>query len=389
MPNFSQCSVRGRGVSTLLIGLLAGWTERAVRAEDDLVYKYEEYREAGGRIAVDEQAGSIAQDLTPELNLQLTGTLDAITGATPTGQPAPAGASQVPLTELTERRKEWAGDLSDRLANFSVDAGFADSRESDYVSAGWSINTTADFNQKNTTLLVGAAGTSDRVEVFFEPAYLAKHTADGTVGVTQLLDPLTSLSLDVSWGRATGYLGEQRKLVQKTIQFFPGVFLPETFGENRPDAKDQGDAVIALNRAFPSLAGAAEASYRFYRDTFGVTGNTVELAWWQHLGAKVILRPSVRLYDQTAANFYCYNLDRTSIVPTRMPTGRGPYYSSDYRLSAMDNYSLGAKAIWNLTERWELDAAFERYQMRGRDGLTPQSAYPLAAITTIGAKISW
>jgi hypothetical protein len=323
------------------------------------------------------------------MSLKLTGTLDAVAGATPTGQPAPAGSGQVPLAELTEQRKEWSADLSRDFSNFSVDAGFADSRESDYVSAGWSVNTFTDFNQKNTTLLLGAAGTSDRVEVFFEPAYLAKHTADGIVGVTQLLDPLTSVSFDISCGRVTGYLGEQHKLVQKTIQFLPGVSLPESFGENRPDEKDQGSAVLALNRAFPSVAGAAEASYRFYDDTFGVTGHTVELAWFQHLGAKFILRPSFRFYNQTAADFYYYNLDRTSIVPTRIPTGQGPFYSSDYRISAMDNFSLGAKAIWNLTDRWEFDVAFERYQMWGRDGVTPQSAYPLAAVTTVGAKISW
>lgn len=389
MARFFPRPLRRCGLSSLLLGLLAGWPQRSVRADDDVAYKYEDYREAGGRIAVREQGGSVAQDLTAELGLKFTGTLDAITGATPTGAPAPAAGGQVPLAQLGERRKEWTGDVTGRWLNLSLDAGFADSRESDYVSSGWSVNATADLNRKNTTLQLGAAGTSDRVEVFFEPAYLAKHTADGLAGVTQLLDPLTSLSCTVSWGRATGYLGEPRKLVQKTIQFLPGVTLPETFGENRPNAKDHGSALLALNRAFPSLAGAAEASYRFYRDTFGVTGDTIELAWYQHLGSRFALRPSLRAYDQTAARFYIYNLDDTAIVPTRIPTGRGPYYSSDYRVSALEDASLGAKAIWNPTRRWELDLAFERFQMRGRDGITPQSAYPLAAITTAGARISW
>jgi len=172
MDHGPQSSIRSGGGLALLLGLLASWPQRAARAEDSLVYKYEDYQEAAGRIDVKEQAGAVSQDLTPEMNLKLTGTLDAIAGATPTGQPAPAGASQVPLTQMTERRKEWTGDLSRQFSNVSVDAGFADSRESDYVSAGWSVNASVDFNQKNTTLLVGAAGTSDRVEVFFEPAYL-------------------------------------------------------------------------------------------------------------------------------------------------------------------------------------------------------------------------
>jgi Protein of unknown function (DUF3570) len=380
---------RRHGAPALLTGILACWPQRSARAEGGLVYKYEDYREAGGRIAVKEQAASATQDLDPDTGLKLTGTIDAITGATPTGQPAPAGSGQVPLSTLIERRKEWTGDLTRRFSNFSIDAGFADSRESDYVSRGWSVNTVTEFNQKNSSLLLGVAGTSDRVEVFFEPAYLPKHTADGIVGLTQLLDPLTSVSLTVSWGRATGYLGEQHKLVQKTIQIIPGFFLPESFGENRPNAKDHGSAVLAVNRSFPALAGAAEGSYRWYRDTFGVTGNTVELAWFQHVGAKFSLRPSFRFYDQTAAGFYHYNLDQTAIIPVRIPTGRGTNYSSDYRISALDSFSLGAKAIWQASDRLQLDVAFERYQMRGRDGITPQSAYPLAAVTTAGARISW
>ncbi len=389
LPYFPHTLLRRHGASALLIGLLACGPQRSARAEGGLVYKYEDYREAGGRIEVREQAGSATQDLDPETSLKLTGTIDAIAGATPTGQPAPVGTSQVPLTQLTERRKEWTGDLMRRFSDFSIDAGFADSRESDYVSRGWSVNTVTDFNQKNTSLLLGVAGTSDRVEVFFEPAYLPKHTADGIAGLTQLLDPLTSVSLTVSWGRVTGYLGEQHKLVQKTIQVIPGVFFPESFGENRPNEKDHGNAVLSLNRSFPSLAGAAEGSYRWYRDTFGITGNTAELAWFQHVGAKFSLRPSFRFYDQTAADFYHYNLDQTAIIPVRIPTGRGPNYSSDYRISSLDSYSLGAKAIWQAGDHLQLDLAFERYQMRGRDGLTPQSAYPLAAITTAGARISW
>jgi Asp-tRNA(Asn)/Glu-tRNA(Gln) amidotransferase A subunit family amidase len=36
-----------------------------------------------------------------------------------------------------------------------------------------------------------------------------------------------------------------------------------------------------------------------------------------------------------------------------------------------------------------LDAAIERYEMHGRDGVTPASAYCSARITTVGLKFSW
>jgi hypothetical protein len=381
---------RPAGWSTpILIAAFTLGIPRWARAEDSATYKYEDYREAAGRISVTTQVGSFQQDLGTDTHLGLTGTVDAISGATPTGAPAPAGSDQVVLTEMHERRKAWSGDLSHQFGPVNIDAGFANSRESDYVSWGWSINTLTDFNQKNTTLRLGLAGTDDRVEVFFEPAYLPKHTHDVIAGVTQLIDPLTAVTVNLSLGWASGYLSEQRKLVQKTVEVIPGVFLTEDFGENRPNHRQKQSLYASLNRSVPSLKGAAEASYRLYHDTFGVTSSTVELAWFQHLGSHLVLSPSARYYTQTAARFYIYNLDTTSIVPVPVPLGTGALYSSDFRLSRLDTTSLGLKLSWTPVHRLELDLAFDDYRMRGRDGVTPASAYPRAAVTTAGATFLW
>jgi len=61
-----------------------------------------------------------------------------------------------------------------------------------------------DFNEKNTTLRAGVAGTDDRVAVNFEPAYLPKHTKEAIIGVTQLLGPTTFATLNLSSGLSTG-----------------------------------------------------------------------------------------------------------------------------------------------------------------------------------------
>jgi len=97
----------------------------------------------------------------------------------------------------------------------------------------------------------------------------------------------------------------------------------------------------------------------------------------------------VRLYRQSAARFYYYNLDDTSVVPVRIPQGLAPYYTSDFRLSAEDSVSYGLKATWKLSERLSLDASYERYVLRGRDGVTPASAYPTAGISNLGVKFTW
>jgi hypothetical protein len=377
--------------SALLAATLALCLPRpSARAEDSVGYKFENYREEDGRITVETQSGEADQDIGTDTHLRLTGTIDAVAGATPTGVPAPAGSEQVDLTEIHTRRKAWSGDLSHQFKNVNVDVGFAESRESDYVSSGWSVNTLTDFNEKNTTLRVGLAGTYDRVEVFFKPAYLPKRTHDAIVGITQLLDPRTFVTLNVSWGRATGYLAEPHKFVEKDIEVFTNIFLAEDFGENSPGVRDKGSVFASLNHAFAGVNGAVEGSYRFYADTFGEVAHTLAVTWIQHLGANFLLEPTARLYQQSAAKFYYYDLNDTSIIPVHVPTvGSGPFYSSDFRLSSMDNYSYGLRVVWKPSHWMQLDLAYDEYLMRGRDGVTPQSAYPRAGISTVGVKFLW
>lgn len=363
---------------------------RSARAENSLSYKYEDYRESDGRIAVKTQNALVEQDLGPDMHLKVQGVIDAIAGATPNGQPAPAGSDQVVLSNLHERRKAWNADFSRQFPALRLDLGVANSRESDYTSTGWSVNALADLNQKNTTLLAGVAGTDDDVKVFYQTPWAKKRTNDIILGVTQLLDPRTSVAFNLTWGRSTGYLNDQYKLVQKNVEVAPGIFLPFTFGENRPDHRTRWIALASLNRAFPEQRGALEASYRFYHDGFGTDAHTLELNWLQHVGPNFILEPELRLHDQSAADFYHYRLDGTAIMPeSGPPRPQGPFYSSDYRLSALRTSLIGLKAVWTPAAHWQIDAAIEQYDMRGRDGITPASAYPRATMLTGGARFSW
>jgi len=359
------------------------------RADDAIAYKFENYREEDGRITVETQSASVDADIGSLTHLKLTDTVDAVSGATPSGEPAPPGSDQVALTEIHERRKAWSGDLSRQVGDVNIDFGFADSRESDYVSEGWSVNALADFNQKNTTVRLGIAGASDRVEVFFLPEYLPKHTGDAILGVTQLLGPRTFITFNVSLGRATGYLAEPHKLVEKGIEVFQGVYLEEAFGENSPNTRNKESAFLSLNHAFASVGGAVEASYRLYSDSYGIVSNMGSLSWIQHLGPDVLLEPTIRLSEQTAARFYFYNLDTTPIIPIHVPMGTGPYYSSDFRLSSMEDTAYGLKVSWKPRQWMTLDVAFEQFVMVGRDGVTPASAYPRAGISTVGARFQW
>jgi hypothetical protein len=362
---------------------------RSSRAEGSVAYKYADYREAGDRIVVESHYGLIEQTIGTDLRFRLNGVIDAIAGATPTGQPPETPGGPVPLATIDDRRKAWSAEFMRQFPRVAATVGFANSRESDYVSNGWSLNLLADFNQKNTSVLAGIAGTDDEIKVFYQSERADKRTTDLIVGVTQLIDPRTTVTLNVGYGHSRGFHADPYRLIQKRVELAPGVVLPLTFGENRPEERDKWTAYASVNRAFPRIDGTIEANYRLFHDSFGTTAHTLELAWFQQLGERLIVRPSVRVYQQSAADFYRIDLDGSDIAPGDRPNPAGPFFSADYRLSEIYSTTYGVKAIVTVSTHWQLDAAIERYEMRGRDNITSTSAYPRAVLVNLGARLTW
>jgi len=389
MPAHSAFRFSSTARSVLLIAACWLAHPRTARATYSISYKLADYREEADRMHVKTHYGLVEAELGTDMRLKVMGAIDSLAGATPTGQPPATPDGPVPLANISDRRKAWSADLSRQFQRVLVNAGFANSRESDYVSNGWSLNTQFDFNQKNTLLLLGAAGTDDDIRVFYQTDWVKKRTADFIVGVTQLLDPQTSVTLNVSYGRSTGFHADPYRLIQKVTEIAPGVFLPRTFNENRPDSREKWIGYAAINRALPRANAAVEASYRWFDDTFGTTAHTVEVAWFQKIGERFVLRPSYRYYDQSAADFYRVDLTGTAIDPTSTPNPAGPFFSADYRVSALRAETLGLKAIWTIDEHWQIDLAIERYEMRGRKGRTSPHMYPTAAIVSAGVKFAW
>lgn len=388
MRNSAAFQLRCLGAAVALECLLP---RPPARAEGALSYKFQSWREDGDRIQVDSHCALAEQTLPADTRLKLSGVIDSIAGATPTGQLPSVTGGPVPLTEMNDRREAWQLELSRQAGRFNVAIGYANSRESDYLSRGGSVNLQTDFNQKNTTLLVGVAGTRDRVRVFFQDPWESKRSFQAIAGVTQLLGPETSLSFNVTGGSESGYLADPYRLIEKHVEVGPGLVLLQTFGENRPRHRDKWIALASLNRAVPRLAGAAELTYRLYHDSYGITAHTATAEWYQRcLGGRLLLRPSLRWYRQGAADFYRTTLDGTTVVPHERPDPAGPYYSADYRLSSMTTFTYGLKAAATLLPgRLTADVSVERYTMRGRDDFTPRGVYVDATVFTAGASFTW
>lgn len=373
--------------------LLVG-TPRAGRAEDTLEVKDQSFQEADQRIRVDTNYAQLDSDLSTSTHFKVMGLIDSIAGATPTGEKAPIPGGQVPLASMHDRRKSWNTELTHAFERVSVTAGFANSRESDYFSNGWSLNSVVDFNEKNTSLLLGYGRADDRIneEKLGWTITRPKTNNDFIAGINQLIDANTVMTANVSYGRAHGYMSDPYKIVSTTrLDLDPGTYY--TVPENRPTERNKVSMFLGLNRNFEGCRGALEASYRYYHDNFGINSNTLSLLWLQKFGESVTVQPSLRLYRQTAANFYYVDLDRAGIVTSYGPlgetgTGLAPFYSSDYRLAYMQTVDAGLKVVWQVKRWLEVDAAYDRYAARGLDHVTPQSAFFRANTFTFGVKFT-
>ena len=360
---------------------------RVARADYSVDFKIQDYQEDDDRIRVQSQYLLGKATIGSNFVLKAEGLVDTISGATPSGQPAPEGSDQVPLSDLSDRRKAVIIDASNQFGPQNVTFQFAYSTESDYDSTGYALRYVRDFNQKNTTLTLGYSYTDDLIRAGYYEEWQPRDTHDFMIGVTQLLDPRTVLKVNLSYGDASGFLNDPYKIIQKTTEIIPGLSLPLTFPENRPTHRTKTVLYTELTHHLEKVHATVEGSYRFFHDNQGVGSHTFGLAWFQKIGSRFILRPHVRWYRKSASDFYYVSLDGTPIEPTPIPTGNAPYYSADYRISALDGLTYGIKGIIELTDWMRIDLNAERYEMSGRDDQTSASAYPKATVLTAGVRV--
>lgn len=371
----------------ILVTVLLLSAPRSLRAETFLHYKFQNYQEESDRIRVVSHYVMFEYDFDTLTSLRTRALVDTITGATPSGQPPASAGEPVPLATLEDERRAVVTELKRTFGGTTLAGEFAYSDEDDYLSRGYSVTLSREMNQKNTQLQAGFSYVDDDIQPAFFTTPRRKLSHDFLIGVTQLLDPNTTLTANLTYGTATGYLSDPYKIVRKSTEVLPGLTLPLTFPENRPARREKAALFLEARRFFDSWRASLEASYRYYEDDHGIESDTVEVAWFQHVGDRLVVRPAVRFYRQNAADYYFADLDAISIQPDDEPDSSTAFYSSDYRVSAFDATTVGLQFIYSVDDAWSIDLTIERYDMRGRDAVTSDSAYATANTITVGGKL--
>ena len=249
--------------------------------------------------------------------------MDIITGASPELVSNVSGSPVQTLTgaSVSDRRSTGDVKLTRRLGEAALSLSHAESHENDYRSSAYGLEARYDLNERNTTLVAGLGQSSDRVGSSIDPGLdEPRHTREYLAGVTQVLSPLALVQSTLEITRGRGWYDDPYK---RTLTFHPGEVLPVLADDRRPDHRNTVAWLTRYRRHFPAAARTLQAEYRYYRDDWGIRAHTLELAWQQSLGERWALRPALRYYTQSAADFY------SPVVPRPQPA----LQSSDQRLA--------------------------------------------------------
>ena len=202
------------------------------------------------------------------------------------------------------------------------DTGFtvagAGSSESDYLSLSFGAQITQDFNEKNTTLLLGYSYGHDTVGYHFTPFSVFSHIVQSSTinaGITQVLDRSTvgSLAFDLNLEN-----GDQSKPYRYIPMFSPAEApnvpngasiafvtdhrLPERPAEQLPLTRQRLSLTGRLSHRFDGSTLRAEE--RVYGDSWMMFASSTDVRWIFDLARRVQLWPHVRFHAQNAVNFW-------------------------------------------------------------------------------------
>lgn len=316
-----------------------------------------------GRINIIEPIASATKTTESGAILTLRALFDSITGSSPNGATptdvaqtftSPSGNNtyttqpgELPVRDMRDVRYAFGIDYEHELSRLYSNTISADiSSETDYFSLGVSDTVRRDFNNKLTTVSAGLGFTTDSIEpsggapvemaLYSAPApsgegeEKSKNTTSLLLGITQILSRRALTQVNLSYNNSSGYLTEPYKFL--SVVDGGGNTIDYRY-EKRPDSRTSTALFWKWQYQLPE--DVVYVSYRYFNDDWGITAHTADVKYRYELGGGKYLQPHLRLYQQTAADFYRHSLVGLADQPQ--------YASSDLRLAEMNGRTIGVK----------------------------------------------
>jgi hypothetical protein len=308
-----------------------------------IAFKYLHYQDSQpgkDRIRVTAPAVELMTPFAGNWSFSATHVVDTISGASPRFHTEA-------FAKLEDKRHGTDVGLARYSDNLTLNLGLSYSAEHDYVSRGVSAGAALESDDKNTTWNVGANYLNDTIDPSNHVVRdERKRTYELSAGVTQVLTQRDIVQAMLGYANGRGYFSDPYKVFDR-----------------RPRTRDHETLLLRWNHYLARTGGTSRLSYRLYRDTFGIRSHTASAEYVQPVGAGWTLTPAVRLYTQSAADFYVEHDANMDPFPTNPPAG-AKYSTEEQRLSAYGGVTLGLKVAKQIG-RWTIDVKLEDYRQRG------------------------
>ncbi len=151
------------------------------------------------------------------------------------------------------------------------------------------------------------------------------------LGLSQVLTPTMLMNLSYEGIADKGFLNNpyRKALLQ-------GVPVDERYPRTRTS-----NAVSLKAMKYWTHRASSYLRYRFYNDTWDITGHTAELGYTRYFGSKWLADFYYRYYTQGAASLYSNNFDQALNFMAR-----------DKELSSFNSHALGAKLSYSLFDQY-------------------------------------
>jgi len=325
-------------VATVL--LLVRATSADVLPDDRADLFYSKY--SGGGMDITGESVAVHKNITDNFALEGNYFIDKVSGAS---VDVLSQASQI-----KDERKQKSGTVEYVHDKTTYTASFINSVERDYKSDTGSFSLKQDMFGDLTTLSLAFSNTNDTVGenngTAFVPVIAWLGHAESRsydIDLSQILTKNFIAGVNFNVITDQGYLANP----YRSVRFLDpnnakGYSLASQI---YPDTRTS-TAIQVEGKYYLPYRAAVTASYRYFRDTWAIVGNTYELDYTHPIQNKWIFEGRVRYYKQSAANFY------SDLFPF---AGSQNFTARDQNLAALDNTTIGAKVTYAfLPDGWRI-----------------------------------
>jgi uncharacterized protein DUF3570 len=248
-----------------------------------------------------------------------------------------------------ETRRQGSISADYLHGNTTYSLGYIESNEPDYVAKTGFASISQSMFGDLTTISFGFTRGWDKVgEDIYPHGYAHGGLTTTWVGdadhrnwqasISQILTRNLLMAVNVETDESDGYLQSP----YRSARYVNPEGLVQTEAQVTPNTRTGNAGSVQLKYYLPWHA-ALDGNYRYYRDTWGIRGQTIGGGYTQPLFGNWTLNGTVRYYRQTAAAFY------GDLFPFEDSQN---FMSRDRELAQFHDLTLGFGAGWQFRPTW-------------------------------------